>query len=77
MRPTSVKYGVDVLVVDALRRHPHATHAHLAMSLELVERTRASRAILTHLDKSMDYHALCEELPGHIEPGYDGLERVL
>ena len=70
-------YGVDVLVVDALRRNPHATHAHLAMALELADRTRATRAILTHLDKSMDYHALCEELPGHIEPGYDGLERVL
>jgi phosphoribosyl 1,2-cyclic phosphate phosphodiesterase len=69
--------GVDVLVADALRRHPHPTHAHLAMSLELVERVRAGRAILTHLDKSMDYHALCEELPSHVEPGYDGLERVL
>ena len=68
---------VDMLVVDALRRDPHPTHAHLAMALDLAERANAGRAVLTHLDKSMDYHALCEELPDHIEPGYDGLERVL
>ena len=65
---------VDVLVVDALRRKPHPTHAHLAMSLELIEACRAERAVLTHLDKSMDYRTLCEETPAHVEPGYDGLE---
>ena len=70
-------YRVDVLVVDALRRHPHPTHAHLAMALDLAERARVGHAILTHLDKSMDYRALCDELPAGVEPGYDGLERVL
>ena len=64
---------VDLLVVDALRRNPHPTHAHLAMSLELVEACRAGHGVLTHLDKSMDYRTLCAELPGHIEPGYDGM----
>ncbi len=68
---------VDVLVVDALRREPHPTHAHLAMSLELIEACRAQRAVLTHLDKSMDYRTLCDEMPDHIEPGYDGLEIAL
>jgi phosphoribosyl 1,2-cyclic phosphate phosphodiesterase len=68
---------VDVMVVDALRRKPHPTHAHLAMSLELVEACRAGRAVLTHLDKSMDYRTLCDEMPAHVEPGYDGLEIVL
>jgi phosphoribosyl 1,2-cyclic phosphate phosphodiesterase len=68
---------VDVLVVDALRRTPHPTHAHLAMSLELVEACRARRAVLTHLDKSMDYRTVCDETPDHVEPGYDGLEIVL
>ncbi len=69
--------NVDVLVVDALRRKPHPTHAHLAMSLELVEACRARRAVLTHLDKSMDYRSLCDETPAHIEPGFDGMEIVL
>ncbi len=65
---------VDLLVVDALRRQPHPTHAHLAMSLELIEACRAGHAVLTHLDKSMDYQTLCDETPAHVEPGYDGME---
>lgn len=66
--------GVDVLVVDALRRQPHPTHAHLAMALELVEASRAHRAVLTHLDKSMDYATVGREIPAHVVVGYDGLE---
>jgi phosphoribosyl 1,2-cyclic phosphate phosphodiesterase len=70
-------YGVDLLVVDCLRRQPHPTHAHLAMALELIEATRASQGILTHLDKSMDYQTLCAETPGHVQPAYDGMEIAL
>jgi phosphoribosyl 1,2-cyclic phosphate phosphodiesterase len=69
----SLFHGVDLLVTDCLRREPHPTHAHLAMSLELVEATRANRAVLTHLDKSMDYRAVSEEIPAHVQVGYDGL----
>ena len=71
---TELFSGTDLLVVDCLRREPHPTHAHLAMSLELIEATRASRAVLTHLDKSMDYAALSSEVPAHVLVGYDGLE---
>jgi phosphoribosyl 1,2-cyclic phosphate phosphodiesterase len=66
--------GVDVLVVDCLRREPHPTHANLAMALELTEAVRARRSVLTHLDKSMDYATLSAELPAHVQVGYDGLE---
>ncbi len=66
----------DVLVTDCLRREAHPTHAHLAMALELVERSRAKHAILTHLDKSMDYATLCGEIPGNVQVGYDGLELI-
>jgi phosphoribosyl 1,2-cyclic phosphate phosphodiesterase len=69
--------GCDVFVLDALRREPHPTHAHLAMALEFVERARPRRAVLTHLDKSMDYATLSGELPAHVEPGYDGLDVAL
>jgi phosphoribosyl 1,2-cyclic phosphate phosphodiesterase len=67
-------YGTDLLVVDCLRRDPHPTHSHLAMSLELIEATRAQQGVLTHLDKSMDYRTLCDEVPGHVQVGFDGLE---
>ena len=67
-------YGTDLLVVDCLRRDPHPTHSHLAMSLELIEVTRAQQGVLTHLDKSLDYAALSGEVPGHVKVGFDGLE---
>ncbi len=66
----------DILVVDCLRRDPHPTHAHLQMALELIEAARARCAVLTHMDKSMDYRALTAEVPGHVLVGYDGLERA-
>lgn len=68
--------GVDVLVTDCLRREPHPTHAHLAMALELAERTGAGMTVLTHLDKSMDYATLSREIPANVLVGYDGLEIV-
>ncbi len=67
-------HEVDLLVCDCLRRKPHPTHAHLGMALELAEKCRAGRVVLTHLDKSMDYATLCQEVPANAVVGYDGLE---
>jgi phosphoribosyl 1,2-cyclic phosphate phosphodiesterase len=69
--------GVDMLVTDCLRREPHPTHACLGMALELVALTGAKRAVLTHLDKSLDYATLSAEVPANVQVGYDGLEMVL
>jgi phosphoribosyl 1,2-cyclic phosphate phosphodiesterase len=66
--------GSDVLVVDCLRREPHPTHAHLAMAIELADAVGAGRAVLTHLDKSMDHTAVSRTLPANVQMGYDGLE---
>lgn len=66
--------GVDILVSDCLRREPHPTHAHLALAIELAERSGAKKLVLSHLDKSMDYRSLCEEVPENVIVGYDGLE---
>lgn len=68
---------VDLLVVDCLRREPHPTHACLGLALELVEASCARKAVLTHLDKSMDYATLSREVPPHVAVGFDGLEIVL
>ncbi len=68
--------GCDILVVDCLRREPHPTHAHLGMALELAAATRAERAVLTHLDKSMDYQTLSGEVPEGVLVGFDGMVLV-
>lgn len=65
--------GLDLWVVDALRHAPHPTHANLAITLDAIERLAPKRAILTHMDQSMDYVTLAAELPAGVEPGYDGL----
>lgn len=69
--------GVGIWVVDALRDRPHPTHAHLAQTLAAIDRVRPGRAILTHMDTSMDYRSLARRLPPGVEPGYDGLTITL
>ena len=63
----------DLWIVDALRRRPHPTHPHLAQTLGWIERLRPSRAVLTHMDQSMDYATLAAELPANVAPGHDGM----
>ena len=65
--------GLDVWIVDALRREPHPSHLNLEEALAWIERVKPKRAILTNLHASLDYEALRAELPPHIEPGFDGL----
>jgi phosphoribosyl 1,2-cyclic phosphate phosphodiesterase len=64
---------LDVWIVDALRRRPHPTHAHLERALEWIARVRPRRAILTNMHIDMDYETLRAELPDGVEPAYDGL----
>jgi phosphoribosyl 1,2-cyclic phosphate phosphodiesterase len=65
--------GINCLVVDALRRKPHPTHAHLAMTLNWIARARPTQAVLTNMHLDMDYATLTRELPPGITPAYDGM----
>jgi phosphoribosyl 1,2-cyclic phosphate phosphodiesterase len=65
--------GLDCWVLDALRRKPHPTHAHLALSLEWIARAKPARAVLTNMHIDLDHAALLAELPPHILPAHDGL----
>lgn len=65
--------GVELWIVDCLRRAPHPTHSHLAKTLGWIGHVRPRRAVLTHMDQSLDYRELSAELPNGVEPGHDGL----
>ncbi|MWP36069.1 MBL fold metallo-hydrolase [Cereibacter sphaeroides] len=65
--------GLEMWVLDTLRRKPHPTHAHLALALDWIARARPERAILTNMHIDLDYATLAAELPPHIVPAYDGL----
>jgi phosphoribosyl 1,2-cyclic phosphate phosphodiesterase len=69
--------GLDVWIIDALRRDPHPTHSHLARTLDWIARARPRRAILTNMHIDLDYETLCAETPDNTEPAYDGLTVTL
>jgi phosphoribosyl 1,2-cyclic phosphate phosphodiesterase len=64
--------GLDLWFVDALRYRPHPTHAHVERALEWVERLKPRHAVLVNMHIDLDYAQLKAELPGGVEPGYDG-----
>jgi phosphoribosyl 1,2-cyclic phosphate phosphodiesterase len=66
--------GVDTWVVDCLRAAPeHPTHAHLARTLEWIDRVRPRRAVLTHMNHQTDFATIAALLPDGVEPAYDGM----
>ncbi len=65
--------NLDCFIVDALRRTPHPTHAHLDKALEWIERAAPSRAILTNMHIDMDHAEVDADTPDHVTPAHDGL----
>ena len=65
--------GLDCWILDALRRTPHPSHAHLARSLEWIECARPRRAVLTNMHVDLDYAAVAAETPENVVPAHDGL----
>jgi phosphoribosyl 1,2-cyclic phosphate phosphodiesterase len=69
--------GLDCWIVDALRRKPHPTHAHLALTLDWIAQVKPAQAVITNMHIDLDYETLADELPPSIVPAYDGLVLTL
>lgn len=65
--------GLEVWIVDALRKHPHPSHFSLQDALDWVEQIKPQRAILTDMHTDLDYRTLCASLPEHVVPAFDGM----
>jgi phosphoribosyl 1,2-cyclic phosphate phosphodiesterase len=71
--------GVDVLVLNALRRTPHPSHFSLEEALEVVARVRPKRAFFTHISHLLGEHDAVNlelrelQLRCGVELAYDGL----
>lgn len=67
--------GVDVLVINALRKQTHISHFSLEQALEVIKIAAPKRALLTHCSHQMGLYAkTCTELPENVEIAYDGLK---
>jgi phosphoribosyl 1,2-cyclic phosphate phosphodiesterase len=64
---------LDVLVLDAVRRRPHATHFNLAQAVEEAHRIGARRTYFTHIAHELKHAETNAELPDGMELAYDGL----
>jgi phosphoribosyl 1,2-cyclic phosphate phosphodiesterase len=70
--------GVDTWIVDACSYHKEEvlTHANLKRVMKWVDILKPRMTYLTVLSSGMDYKTMCDELPSHVRPAYDGMTMI-
>ena len=69
--------GLDVLVINALRKEKHISHYTLHEALTVIAELKPSRSYLTHISHLMGAHSGLDSLPDNVEVAYDGLQIVV
>jgi len=66
--------GVDTMIVNALRPHPHFSHFNIEEALGFISKVAPKQAYLTHMSHDMPPQALVEpKLPQNVKLAYDTL----
>jgi phosphoribosyl 1,2-cyclic phosphate phosphodiesterase len=65
--------GAEIFVCDALRLTPHPSHAHLALALDWIARSKAQRGVVTNMHIDLDYAETLAATPPNVIPAHDGL----
>jgi phosphoribosyl 1,2-cyclic phosphate phosphodiesterase len=66
--------GMDVLVLNALRREAHISHFTLAEAVALAKELGAKQTYFTHMSHQIGFHDdVCSEMPDGIDLAHDGL----
>lgn len=66
--------GLDILVIESLRKTRHPSHQSLDEALETIVKINPKRAYLTHMSHQIGLHNEIEAaLPPHVHIAYDGL----
>lgn len=67
--------GLDVLILNALRKEKHISHFNLYEAIDVIEKLKPKKAYLTHISHLMGTHKETSlELPSNIKIAYDGLK---
>jgi phosphoribosyl 1,2-cyclic phosphate phosphodiesterase len=65
--------GLDVLILDCLRREPHSTHFSVDEALAVAAELTPQRTLFTHISHDLEHAEVNESLPPGVELAYDGL----
>ncbi len=70
--------GLDVLIINALRKEKHISHFSLAESLELIKKVKPKKAFLTHISHLMGKHEVeSKALPENVFFAFDEQQIVI
>jgi phosphoribosyl 1,2-cyclic phosphate phosphodiesterase len=70
----SLLQDLDVLVLGALRHHPHPNHFTFEEAVHQARRIGAGRTYLVHMSHELSHNEMMSQLPPEIQPAYDGLK---
>ena len=65
--------GVELLIIDALRRPLHPTHMNVEEALTVVRRLKPARTLFTHIAHDLAESEIAPMLPEGVSLAYDGL----
>jgi phosphoribosyl 1,2-cyclic phosphate phosphodiesterase len=69
--------GVEIVVLDALRRRPHSTHFSLDEAIAASRRIAARQTYFTHMCHDLPHAATNAYLPPGMALAYDGLQLTI
>ncbi len=64
--------GVDVMILDAIRHKPHATHLTVEDSVKTLQQIGAAKSFIIHLCHDLDHQTTQDSLPEATFVCYDG-----
>ena len=65
--------NLNYLIIDCLRIKSHPSHLNLEGALNIIDKLKPKKTILTNLHVDLDYSILKKRLPSNVFPAYDGL----
>ncbi|WP_455478378.1 MBL fold metallo-hydrolase [Bartonella sp. B10] len=64
--------NLDVLIIEALQFEFHPSHLSVDQALKWIKYLKPKQAILTHMDRSLDYNEVVNYIPAYVRPAYQG-----